>query len=232
MITLGLDTSTMRTSVGLAYDNEEIASFEITSSVNNSEDLVDMVDDIFNKLKITISDVDLIGVGIGPGSYTGTRIAVTVARTLAQALNKEIKAVSSLKSLALNYQGDRRVLSLVDARRNRAYYGLYKNSEGIPVDLSCDGVEEVESLRNRLKGERLLLLGTGADKFKDFFAEEADVATIPDRYIKGSNIARLAYLEYKRTGGDNLLEVLPNYVTKSQAERELEKKEAGLNEVD
>ncbi|MDO5041677.1 MAG: tRNA (adenosine(37)-N6)-threonylcarbamoyltransferase complex dimerization subunit type 1 TsaB, partial [Peptoniphilus sp.] len=159
MIALGIDTSTMRTSVGLVDDEGEIASFEITSSVNNSEDLTDMIADIFNKLDMDIQDVDLIGVGVGPGSYTGTRIAVTVARVLAQTLGKKIKAVSSLKSLAYHYEGDRIILSILDARRSRGYYGIYKNDFGNIQTLKEDSVDTLEDIEGELKGKKAIILG-------------------------------------------------------------------------
>lgn len=223
MLTLGLDTSSMRSAVGLVKDGKELASFEISESVNSSEELVAMVSEIFKKLKYNIEDVDLIGVGVGPGSFTGSRIAVTVARVFAQTLDKEIKGVSSLKSLSLNYRGDRILLPILDARRNRGYYGIYKNNNGIET-IKEDSVDQLEEIREQVKGKEILLLGRDCEKFKEFFAESCDVSLQPNHEIKGSNIARLAEIEYEKNGPDELLNVLPNYITKSQAERELEKK--------
>lgn len=223
MITLGIDTSTMRTSVGIVSDGEEIASYEITSSVNNSEDLVEMISEIFKKLDITIKDVDLFAVGVGPGSFTGTRIAVTVARTFAQTLDKEIIGVSSLKSLCLNYSGEGLLIPLIDARRNRAYFGLYKNEKDL-VTIKEDNVEDIDILIESIKEEKLVLLGKGAEKFADKFKEKFSINLPLNREIKGSNIARLGEIEYKKKGSQNLFEVLPNYINKSQAEREFEKR--------
>ena len=223
MLTLGLDTSSMRSAVGLVKDGKELASFEISESVNSSEELVAMVSEIFKKLKYNIEDIDLIGVGIGPGSFTGSRIAVTVARVFAQTLDKEIKGVSSLKSLSLNYRGDRILLPILDARRNRGYYGIYKNNNDLET-IKEDSVDQLEEIREQVKGKEILLLGRDCEKFKEFFAELCDVSLQPSHEIKGSNIARLAEIEYEKNGPDELLNVLPNYITKSQAERELEKK--------
>ncbi|CDZ75274.1 O-sialoglycoprotein endopeptidase [Peptoniphilus sp. ING2-D1G] len=224
MIVLGIDTSTMRTSVGLIKDEEEIASFEITSSVNNSEDLTDMIADIFNKLDIRIQDIDLIGVGVGPGSYTGTRIAVTVARVLAQTLDKKIKAVSSLKSLSYHYEGDRVILSILDARRARGYYGIYKNNSGNIKTVKEDSVDDFEHIKKELSGQKVVILGKDSEKLIDCFKSDIDIIKLSNCQIKGSYIAKLALEEFKNSGEDEIEEVLPNYINKSQAEREYEKR--------
>jgi tRNA threonylcarbamoyladenosine biosynthesis protein TsaB len=226
MLTLGLDTSSMRTAVGLVEDGKELASYEISGAINSSEELVTMVAEIFKKIKYEIEDLDLIGVGVGPGSYTGSRIAVTVARVFAQTLDKEIKAVSSLKSLCLNYEGDKIILPLLDARRNRAYYGIYKNKKANIETIKEDSVDELDKIKAQLMGEDVVILGRDCEKFFDYFKEDLNIISIPNHEIKGSNIARLAELEYKQDGPDDLLSVLPNYITKSQAERELEKRNA------
>ena len=139
MLTLGIDTSTMTATVGLSDGQKEIASYEITEGVFNSEELTDMIDDMFSHVKYTIKDVELFAVGVGPGSFTGTRIAVTIARTFAQILNKPVIGVSSLRAMSM-IDSKEDVLVLVDAKRKRAYYGLYSdNGEEVLVE---DGIKE------------------------------------------------------------------------------------------
>lgn len=221
MKVLGIDTSTPKTCVGLIDDNREIASFELSGDMYNSEELVDMISDIFNKLNYKISDIDLIAVGVGPGSFTGTRIAVTIARTLAQTLNKKIKAVSSLKAMALNYKGNGIILPVVDARRDRAYYAVYENKDSIKK-LTGDSLKHIDEIILELKkfDEEIIVLGTGVDVFFDRLKSELNVVKYTDNTIHGLKIATLGQLEFESDGEDNLFEVLPNYINPSQAERE------------
>ncbi|RVU55055.1 tRNA (adenosine(37)-N6)-threonylcarbamoyltransferase complex dimerization subunit type 1 TsaB [Anaerosphaera multitolerans] len=225
MRVLGIDTSTLKTCAGLIDDGKDIASFELSSNMFNSEELVEMVGDIFKKLDYKLKDIDLIAVGIGPGSFTGTRIAVTIARTFAQTLGIEIKGVSSLKAMALNYEGEGIILPLFDAKRGRAYYGIYKN-QGEIENLKEDSLKHIDEIMEELREfkEEIVVLGPGRDVFLENLQKEFKVVKYKDGMIHGTNVAHLGQLEYGKFGGDNLFEVLPNYINPSQAEREFGKK--------
>lgn len=224
MKVLGIDTSTEKTCVGLIDNNREVASFELSANMFNSEELVEMVSNIFDKLEYKISDIDLVAVGVGPGSFTGTRIAVTIARTFAQTLGIKIKGVSSLKAMALNYEGEGIILPLFDAKRKRAYYGIYKNNEKLETYRE-DSLKNIDEIIADLKNftEEVVVLGPGRDVFFEELQKELKVVKYKDNTIHGLNIAHLGQIEFEESGEDNLFEVLPNYINPSQAEREFGK---------
>lgn len=210
MLILGIDTSTMTATVGLSDGQKEIVSYEITEGVFNSEELTDMIDDMFSHVKYTIEDVELFAVGVGPGSFTGTRIAVTIARTFAQILNKPVIGVSSLRAMSM-IDSKEDVLVLVDAKRNRAYYGLYsKNGEEVIIE---DDIKNIDEILGSIK-KTFKVTGTGTRVFEEKLNED-DILT---RNIRGVNIAKLGEMLYLERGADNLEEVLPNYLAVSQAE--------------
>ena len=88
MKVLGFDTSTMTTSVSIIEDENMLALYSLQGSVYHSESLSDMVNNILNKFDFDLSQIDLISVGIGPGSFTGVRIGLTFAKVMAQVLKK------------------------------------------------------------------------------------------------------------------------------------------------
>lgn len=222
MISLGIDTSTFKTSVGLVEDDREIASYELSANMYNSEEVVNMISEIFSKINFSIKDIDLISVGIGPGSFTGTRIAVTIARTLSQTLNKEIVGVSSLKAVAMTYEGSEFIVPLIDAKRNRAYFGIYKNSDVIRT-VKDDRLMDIDEIANELSGKAVVILGAGAEFFYDKLKDKMNLKMPRERLIRGANVARLGIIEYRERGSDNLFDVLPNYINLSQAEENFKK---------
>lgn len=215
MLTLGIDTSTMTATVGLSDGDKEIVSYEITEGVFNSEELTDMIDDMFSHVKYTIKDVELFAVGVGPGSFTGTRIAVTMARTFAQILKKPIVGVSSLRAMSMIDQ-DEDVLVLVDAKRKRAYYGLYSNN-GKDV-VQEDGLRNIDEILESIKTP-FKVTGPGVEAFID----KLDVKVVK-KNIRGVNIAKLGEFIYNERGADELEKVLPNYLALSQAEAQFKER--------
>lgn len=101
MKVLGFDTSTMTTSVSIIEDENMLALYSLQGSVYHSESLSDMVNNILNKFDFDLSQIDLISVGIGPGSFTGIRIGLTFAKVMAQVLKKILWQFHHLKPVQL-----------------------------------------------------------------------------------------------------------------------------------
>ncbi len=222
MLIMGIDTSTLTTSVGIIEDGVIVGEFNLRGSMYNSESLMEMMDSIFSKLSIEISDIDLFVTGVGPGSFTGIRIGVTVAKTLAQTLGEEVLGVSSLGAMALNHIGEV-IVPIIDARRDRGFFGIYENSSDfktIREDALMDNSQIVEELSNY---ERVILTGEGAPDFYEKFKSVSKNLILPpnkDYFIRGVNVARLGEILYKNGKRDDLT-LVPNYLNISQAERNL-----------
>lgn len=223
---LGIDTSTMRTSVGIIEDNEIIAEYLLSGSRFHSEALTEMIDEIFKKLDFTIHDIDLLAVGVGPGSFTGVRIAVTIQKTFAQFLEKDIVSLSSLKAMAIDTNSDRIIVPVVDAKRHRAYSGIFKEENGKLITLREDDLKDVSEIIEELKelNKPILLTGPGREIFYDEFKESLDIKMTNDMGLSGTKIAKLGLEKYNEFGTENYFEVLPNYLRLSQAEREYEER--------
>ena len=128
---LALDSSGLVASVAIVSDDDLIGEYTVNYKKTHSQTLLPMLDEVAKMVELDLSTIDVIAVSAGPGSFTGLRIGSATAKGLALALNKEIVSVPTVDALAYNMWGCRDlVCPLMDARRNQAYTGLYRFSDG------------------------------------------------------------------------------------------------------
>lgn len=218
MRVLGIDTSTKTTAVGLVEDGRTIAEYNLTGLTFHSESVTNMIEEIFKKFDFKLSDIDLIAVGIGPGSFTGLRIGITIAKVLAFTLQKDIVGVSSLVANSMRDSGV--VAALADAKRNKLYASIVNNENQLEM-LMEDEIISVEDFKNILsKYESIILTGIDAPNFIDNF-ENAKLSL--NLEMSGASVAKLGIIEYEKRGADNAFSIVPNYLKLSQAEKQYEK---------
>lgn len=131
MYQLLLDSSNVYLTVGLAKDGKLVDTIFYNAWQRQSELMVTEIDNILKRNKIDKKSLDAVVVGIGPGSYTGVRIGVTIAKTIAYALHIKVYAKSSL-SLLVNE--DNPTICLFNARSGRSYFAVYHNDKVIEKD--------------------------------------------------------------------------------------------------
>jgi tRNA threonylcarbamoyladenosine biosynthesis protein TsaB len=121
----------------------------------------------------TFADLRRIGVGVGPGTFTGLRIGVATARALAQATGAEVAGISTLEALAVEAGDDRAVLAVLDARRGEAYAAAYRDGERLlaPVAVAPEGLAALADPRHA----PWLAVGDGAVRFRDRLEPAAEV---------------------------------------------------------
>ena len=137
-----LDTSNRLLCVGVADENKVLSKVQYEAWQRQSEFCLKEVEKVLNENNITAKDINRIVVTIGPGSYTGVRIALTIAKTLAMVNDCPICAISSLQALCGN---NGKKISLMDARSKRAYIGIYDNGLEIEKNkvLTLDEINEI-----------------------------------------------------------------------------------------
>lgn len=144
---LFLDTSNQYLYLSVIEDNKIVFEHKQIGNNNHSETLIFVIEECFKKNNITVDDLDEIFVGRGPGSYTGVRVACTVAKVLAYAKNIKLNSFSSLDLLlTTNYQNGTIVLKM-DARRGFSYAKVINVSETIETILD-EVFIETEKLEN------------------------------------------------------------------------------------
>lgn len=127
MISLVMDTSNSYLVVGLYQDNVCLEAFQEKGSRRQSEKAIPTLKEVLDRHHIALKDVNEMIITSGPGSYTGVRVAMTIAKTLAAVSNVKIKSVSSLAA----YAGMNQALSVIDARGHKVFVGVYEN--GLPL---------------------------------------------------------------------------------------------------
>ena len=144
MYQLLLDSSNTLLSVGLAKDGKVFDKICYEAWQRQSEMMVTEVDNILSRNNIDKSELDAVVVGIGPGSYTGVRIGVTIAKTIAYALKIKIYAKSSLS--LLKHQ-EIPTICLFNARSGRSYFAVYKGKEVIVKDSVLENEKVIEYIK-------------------------------------------------------------------------------------
>ena len=136
MILLNFDTALNKTYVAISNDENLLTSKIVENTEDNyhSAFLLSTIKEILKENNLTPKDVDLIGVNVGPGSFTGIRAALTVAKVMAQELNIKIVPIESLRILSKLNKTDKKSIVTMDARRSMAY--VYKDDEIKLVNIS------------------------------------------------------------------------------------------------
>ena len=122
-----MDTSNSYLAVGLYQDNVCLEAFQEKGSRRQSEKAIPTLKEVLDRHHIALKDVNEMIITSGPGSYTGVRVAMTIAKTLAAVSDVRIKSVSSLAA----YAGMNQAFSVIDARGHKVFVGVYEN--GLPL---------------------------------------------------------------------------------------------------
>lgn len=226
---LAIDTSGANCSVAIIDEEKVICDFNLSIGTTHSETLLPMIDEVCRTSKIDLSEVDVLACGIGPGSFTGLRIGIATIKGFALAQNKPVIGIPTLDSLANNITTfDGLVCSVLDARNNNVYAGIFKH-EDEKVVLQDDYITEdldtlIEILRS--KNEKIMFVGDGAVSFKQQFKaalnEKALFAPIHLNNQLSSSVAKAALIRAMNNDFDNADTLNPMYLRKSQAERTFE----------
>jgi tRNA threonylcarbamoyladenosine biosynthesis protein TsaB len=133
---LGFDTSLPTTSACVLADGDRITRSapppieRLLGPAGHSQELLPELERLLSEAGCDWGELESIAVGVGPGTFTGLRIGISTARSLAQALAIRVRPVSSLAALAAGAAGERSTLALIDARRGQVFAGLYEPDGG------------------------------------------------------------------------------------------------------
>lgn len=125
MIYLFIDTSTNHLCVSILNNEKELYRFNEIIEKDMASQILPAINDALKQVNINLNDIDKIFVVNGPGSFTGIRVGVTVAKTIAWCLKKEIIPISSLEVLATTQVTTKYCIPMIDARRGNVFAGIY-----------------------------------------------------------------------------------------------------------
>ena len=145
MISLFIDTSLKYPTVSILKDGKILYLFHEEIDSDMSSKIMPIIDEGFKKINKNIIDIDKIFVINGPGSFTGVRIGVTIGKTIAWALKKEIVIISSLEFMATTKVDTNYIVPIIDARRGNVFAGIYDKNLNIIKDDKLINLEELKN---------------------------------------------------------------------------------------
>jgi tRNA threonylcarbamoyladenosine biosynthesis protein TsaB len=232
---LAIDTSNWPLGVAVIEDGKLIGEINTHLPKNHSLRLMPAIEELFVQLGIEPKQLDGIAVAQGPGSYTGIRIGVTTAKTLAWSLNIPILGVSSLQVVAqnrLDYQG--KIIPMFDARRGQVYRGMYTfdAQQQIAIATEEDRLQLFADLLEELKETEasLLFIGEGArqhvDQIYEVLGGRAMLARDIDHPPRAGQLAYIAWKLWDKRM-EQVHSFAPEYLQLAEAEAKWLERQSG-----
>ena len=193
MITLCMDTSHIYLSLALIRDNEIIGEVQEECWKHQSEEIFPKLEEMLSKLSLKSDDIDQIVITKGPGSYTGVRIAMTIAKVFCSMTNKPLYTLPTM----LLYAGMDDCHVVLDARGKRVYTCAYKNGKAVEEER----VEYIADLENIVRDEKII--GDG-----QLFGKETSYPNMANNFLLLKN-------EWQKA--ENVHLVVPEYLKSSDA---------------
>jgi len=205
---LNIETATDICSVCVSQNGQVISFAESEKTFSHASQLTILIQKCIEEANITLTNLDAVALSQGPGSYTGLRIGVSVAKGICYALNKPMIAIDTLQALAWACKEEKKqpvhYCPMIDARRMEVYTAMYnsKNEEIKPVNALIIDENSFESIFS--KKEKIIFCGNGAEKCKTVitssFAEFSPVICsaknlvfLSKKYFEIENFSNVAY---------------------------------------
>ncbi|UDI77873.1 tRNA (adenosine(37)-N6)-threonylcarbamoyltransferase complex dimerization subunit type 1 TsaB [Staphylococcus taiwanensis] len=207
-----IDTSNQPMSIALMNDDVVLTEETTENKKDHSSQLMPAIKRLFEQTAIDKRDLNSIVVAKGPGSYTGVRIGVTTAKTLAYALKTDLYGVSSLEALAatIDKTDERLLVPIFDARREAVYTGVYQYNNGELTTVLKDQYLPINELQAKLTqlNQSYIFIGQDAEKLSDKLGGEVI-----------GNLPKASVMKKLMTQSEDIHTFIPNYIKLSEAER-------------
>lgn len=226
---LSIDSSSVSASAAVTENGRILAEEFVNNGYTHSVTLMPIIEKVLKDSETSVSDLDLLAITNGPGSFTGVRIGIASAKGICDAANIPCFAVSTLEAIAKPLSAKNVLaVSVMDARCNQVYTASFYKGERETEDRAI----LISELLNELKNEKrdIILIGDGALMCCEKMQSELCGISVADeeiRLVHASNIGFLA--EEKVNNGEETVKsekLLPFYLRLPQAERELKAKKA------
>ena len=232
---LAVDTSSRNCSVSIV-EVDKNKNINVIAQGNNDDErthsvkLMPMIDNMFKTSNLSLDNIDLLACCLGPGSFTGIRIGVGTVLAFKDSLNIPCIGISSLQALAYNINDNGIICSLIDAKNNNVYFGVFEKKNNIVTQLEEFSFKTIDEIIPILqKYNKIIFVGDGSTLYQNKIKSEVkyDNIIFADTAKNDANsvsIAISAYSKYKNGESGDTHVLSPLYLRKSQAERALEEK--------
>lgn len=199
---LYIDTSSSYLYTGIVENGQLIAEIKENLGLELSRMALPKIASLFEEQQINSQDIDKIIVVNGPGSFTGIRVGLTIAKVYAWSLNIPITTITSLEAMATSVENNKIVVPIIDARRNYSYAAIYDRSNAILEPCHINN----ENLINELNkiDDYILISNDKIDFDKKIYEYVPNIQKIVNKYSSKENM--------------NPHNVNPNYLKLTEAE--------------
>lgn len=183
-----IDSATKHLYIALYDDLECLGKYYQAGNNDHSTKLMIEIERIFKLNKLGIVDLDEIIIGIGPGSYTGLRIGVVIAKMFGWNNNITVKTISSLAMIASSYTGSSLIVSEIDARRGNSFIGVYRNEGKGLILAKGEVLTNLEEFTNSLE-EPYVLVSNGEPNVERILSSDIlniieDIHSLNPNYLR------------------------------------------------
>jgi tRNA threonylcarbamoyladenosine biosynthesis protein TsaB len=221
---LAIESSASAASVAVTSDERLLGQYFQNTGLTHSRTLLKMAEDLLRNTELTLSDIDLIAVASGPGSFPGVRIGVAAVKGLCWGADKPVCGVSTLRAMAFLPQVEGVIICpVMDARRAQVYNALFEYKSGALTRLCDDRAISVSELIAEAQKSALpyYLIGDGAEMCKTQFDAQGVTCVLAPLSIRQQTAYGVALASLGEMPADPN-DLTPNYLRKPQAERERE----------
>ena len=224
MIVLGIETSTPQTTVALGSERGTVAAGLLSTGSAAHELIISEVGHLLALAELSRSQIGGVAVGLGPGLFTGMRVGIATAKTLAQAMTVPIVGLVSPDVMAFSARHSRRLIcTAIDAKRGEVFFAFYRPVPGGVAREAAFDVGPPARLAAELeaRAEDILLVGNGALAFRNELEEagnHVEFASATEAFPSATELVELAIPRFQREDFDRVFELTPYYVRKSDAE--------------
>lgn len=224
---LALDTTSKHTSVSISKGEEILFEYNFTSHNLLSSSLIPTTGFLLKSAGLTLKDINVFGIAIGPGLFTGIRVGLSTLKGLLFTGKKPVAAVTTLKALAYKYidsEKEMLVFPLIDAKRDEVYLAGYKLSGQNISEILPPCLVHIDDLREKLASFHptgCYFVGSGANVHQALLRESFEKGRILHRSsFLAPEIAKIAYHDYlAKNVISDLQQLLPFYIRIPDAEQ-------------
>ncbi|MDH3752444.1 MAG: tRNA (adenosine(37)-N6)-threonylcarbamoyltransferase complex dimerization subunit type 1 TsaB [Acidimicrobiia bacterium] len=223
MLILGIETATDQVGCAIGGHEGVLASAHSVRGRQHAETLAPQIDFVRRQARIDLSEISVVAVDLGPGLYTGLRVGVATAISMAYALGVPMIGVSSLDLVAFPVRfSPRLIIATLDARRGEVFYAFYRQvPAGVQrVSEPKVGTPQQAASEIQAEGGECLLVGDGALRYRDHFERDHKVEIVEQglSHPSAGSLVQLAHARALREEFVNPWELRPLYLRKPDAE--------------
>ncbi len=227
MKVLGIETSGLVGNLAVCDSGRVVARKSYGKNFSHGKEIISSLESLFKEVNLEPADIDLIAVSTGPGSYTGLRVGVTCAKTLAYGLGKPVIDVPTLDVLVENVKDNsaKTICPVLDAKRKSVYACIY-DSSGNENKKSTDFLIISPDDLIEILPESTLIFGDGIAPYREIFTQK-NLTIVEDEKLciaDAADVARLGLERYEQGIRCEINALAPLYLRKSEAEEQLKER--------